>query len=81
MAAQLPSWSRTTRIDKHNAVGKSALSKPSLQPCILRLGFLQDRDVGVGVFLERREILIGEVALGSVAAQCMRPTREVNQVH
>jgi len=30
----------------------------SFQSCILRLGLLQDGDVGVGVFPEREEILI-----------------------
>ena len=33
----------------------------------LRLGFLQDGDVGIGVFPEREEILIGGTALVSVA--------------
>jgi hypothetical protein len=30
-----------------------------LQLCVLRLGVLQDGDVGVGVFPEREEILVG----------------------
>ena len=38
-----------------------------LQLRILCLGFLQDGDVGVGVFPEGEEVLIGFAALGLVA--------------
>ena len=34
------------------------------QLCVLRLGFLQDGDVGVGVFPEREEVLIGGAGFG-----------------
>ena len=34
------------------------------QLCVFRLGLLQDRDVGVGVFPEREEILVGGAGLG-----------------
>src|SRR3974377_1281948 len=37
------------------------------QFCIFGFGFLQDGDVGVGVFPEDEEILIGGLCLGSVA--------------
>ena len=37
------------------------------QLCVLRLGFLQDGNVGVGVFPEREEILIGGSGLDRVA--------------
>jgi len=39
------------------------------QLCVLRLGFLQDGDVGVGVFPERKEILIRGPGFGGVALQ------------
>jgi hypothetical protein len=35
--------------------------------CVFRLGLLQDGDVGVGVFPEREEILIGGAGFGCVA--------------
>jgi hypothetical protein len=37
-----------------------------LQLRVLRLGLLQDGDVGVGVFPERKEILIGGAGFGDV---------------
>jgi hypothetical protein len=40
----------------------------SLQLGVLRLGLLQDGDVGVGVFPEGEEVLVGGAGLGSVAA-------------
>jgi hypothetical protein len=41
----------------------------SLQLRVLRLGFLQDGDVGVGVFPEGEEVLIGGAGLGGVTLQ------------
>jgi len=41
----------------------------SLQLCVLRLGFLQDGDVGVGIFPEGEEIFVGGPGLDSVALQ------------
>ena len=41
--------------------------KRSLQLRVLRLRFFQDGDVGVGVFPECEEILVGSAALGSIA--------------
>ena len=38
-----------------------------LQLLVLRLGFLQDGDVGVGVFPEGKEVLIGCFRFGDVA--------------
>jgi hypothetical protein len=38
-----------------------------MQLCVFRLGLLQDGDVGVGVFPECEEILIGGLCLGGVA--------------
>jgi hypothetical protein len=38
-----------------------------LQLRVLRLGFLQDGDVGVGVFLEGEEIFVGGFRLGGIA--------------
>jgi len=40
-----------------------------LQLCVFRFGFLQDRDVRVGVFPEREEILIGGAGFGGVPLQ------------
>ena len=34
-------------------------ARGSFQLCVFRLGFLQDGDVGVGVFPEREEIFAG----------------------
>ena len=44
-----------------------------LQLSVLRLGFLQDGDVGVGVFPEREEILISAASFGGVAGLGIRP--------
>ena len=41
----------------------------SLQLRVLRLGFLQDGDVGVGVFPERQEILIGGFRFSGIARE------------
>jgi hypothetical protein len=43
--------------------------KPLLQLRVLRFGFCQDGDVGVGVFPKGEEILIGRLRFGSVALQ------------
>jgi len=37
--------------------------------CILCFCFLQDRDVRIGVFPEREEIIVGSFGFGSVALQ------------
>src|ERR1700694_1100681 len=47
----------------------------SLQLRVLRLGFLQDRDVGVGVFPEGEEVLIGGASLGGVSLQRVRTSQ------
>jgi hypothetical protein len=39
----------------------------SLQLRVLRLGFLQDGDVGVGVFPERKKVLVGGAGVGVIA--------------
>jgi len=44
--------------------GSATAAQGLFQLCVLRLGFLQDGDVGVGVFPEREEILIGGVGFG-----------------
>ena len=44
---------------------KARAGAPGLfQLCVFRLGFLQDGDIGVGVFPEREEILIGGAGFG-----------------
>ncbi len=40
-------------------VGRMFPATELLQLCVLRLGFIQDGDVGVGVFPEAEEILVG----------------------
>src|ERR1700752_3750589 len=40
-----------------------------LQPRVLGLGLLQDGDVGVGVFPEGEEVLVGGAGFGSVVLQ------------
>ena len=45
--------------------------EPSLQFRVLGFGLLQDGDVGVGVFPEREEILIGRLGFGGVALHCI----------
>ena len=42
------------------------LSKESLQLRVLRFGFLQDGNIGIGVFPERKEIIVGGCCLASV---------------
>jgi hypothetical protein len=61
----------------------SATAEPdSLQLRVLHLGFLQDGDVGVGVFPEGKEILIGGAALLFVALECIGPPQsELRQRH
>ena len=39
----------------------------SLELRVLRLGLLQDRDVGIGIFPEGEEFLVGGAALGGIA--------------
>jgi hypothetical protein len=38
-----------------------------MELCVLRLGSYENGDVGVGVFPEREEILMGRLRLGVVA--------------
>ena len=52
----------------------------SLQLCVFCLGLLEDRDVGVGVFPEREEILVGSAGFGRVALQGVG-TRQPGQQH
>src|SRR5712691_7432948 len=40
-----------------------------LQLCVLRLGLLQDGNVGIGVFPESEEVLVSGAALCSVAGE------------
>ncbi len=44
----------------------------SLQLGVFRLRLLEDRDVGVGVFPESEEILVGSLCLGLVSRQSER---------
>src|SRR5213592_2459198 len=53
------------------ACGQVSQCTVSLQLRVLRLGFLQDGDVGVGVFPEGEEILIGGAGLGCVPGEGM----------
>src|ERR1035441_595165 len=46
--------------------------KRLLQFRVLRLGFFQDGDVGVGVFPEDEEVLVGTLRFGSVAGEDIR---------
>ena len=49
-----------TRIEKGHPLGrKLKLTRFSLQLRVLRLGLLQDGDVGVGVFPEGEEVVVG----------------------
>jgi len=43
-----------------------------LQLCVLRFGFFQDGDFGIGVFPERKEILVGSLGFGGVAGEDIR---------
>ena len=45
-----------------------------LQLRVVRLGFFQDGDVGVGVFPEGEEILIRGAGFGGVAGHCIGTT-------
>jgi hypothetical protein len=44
-------------------------ARTSLQLGVLRLGFLQDGDVGVGVFPEGEEILVCNSELGDIPGE------------
>jgi hypothetical protein len=59
-----------------STIGKQQTTKKDffqlLQLRVLRLGFLQDGDVGVGVFPEREEILIGSLGFGGVSREGIR---------
>ena len=44
-----------------------------LQLRVLRLGFFQDGDVGVGIFPEREEIFVGGEGFGTIALQGVGP--------
>ena len=57
--------------EDRNAPAKLAI-RCSLQLGVFRLGFLEDRDVGVGVFPESKEILIRSLGLGFVSRQSER---------
>src|ERR1039458_6929481 len=46
-----------------------------LQLCVLRLGFFQDGDVGVGVFPEREEVLVCTLRFGGVAGKGIGPAQ------
>jgi hypothetical protein len=49
--------------------------KQSLQLRVLRIGLFQDRNVGVGVFPEGEEVLIGGFCFGGVALHGIRSTQ------
>jgi hypothetical protein len=46
---------------------QTELSKKSLQLGVFGLGLLEDGDVGVGVFPEPKEILVGGASFGRIA--------------
>jgi hypothetical protein len=46
------------------ALNAKAGARGLFQLCVFRLGFLQEGDVRVGVFPERKEILIGGTGFG-----------------
>ena len=53
----------------NNMRARTRSSVGLLQLRILRLGFLEDGDVGVGVFPEAEEVLVGSACAGRIAAQ------------
>ena|SRR5437667_12638587 len=57
------------RMLRERSIATLKAAKRLLQLRVLRLGFLQDGDVGVGIFPEREEVLIGSAALGSFARE------------
>ncbi len=52
-----------------NCESRASIRRRSLQLLVLRLGFLQDGDVGVGVFPEGEEVLVSSLAFGCVAGK------------
>src|SRR5215469_15636174 len=48
---------------------RAVLPDQSLQLCVLRLGLLEDGDVGVRVFPQRKKILISVAGLGCIALE------------
>jgi|SRR5262249_32936289 len=58
------------------AVRSSSLGRnPLFQLCVLRLGLLQDRDIGVGVFPEGEEILVSGAGFGIVTLKRIGATK------
>jgi|SRR5437588_12688645 len=57
--------------------GKTEITRKSLHLRVLRLSFLKDGDVGVGVFPEREEILVGgeRPDAGSISIGSLRGSR------
>jgi hypothetical protein len=54
---------------RRRLIKNSRPDRPSLQFRVFRLGLLQDGEVGVGVFPEGEEILIGHLGFGGVSLQ------------
>ncbi len=65
----------TTRLHIYSIENRAGLRfQRSLQLRVFRLGLLEDRDVGVGVFPEGKEIPVGCLGLGRISRQSQRAT-------
>jgi hypothetical protein len=69
-------WLHQLRISAPQRTGMcrpAAIVDRLLQLRVLCLGFLEDGDVGVGVFPEHEEVLVCRLRLGGVACHRVRP--------
>jgi len=58
-----------TEVPTQSATINRQWSRESLQLGVFRLGLLKDADVGVGVFPQSEEILVGRLCLGLISRQ------------
>src|ERR1035437_7573974 len=66
-----------TLADRRSSHGPAAFGSRSLQLRVLRLGFLQNGDVGFGVFPEREKVFVGgeRPDAGGIGIRALRGSR------
>src|SRR5438132_10507214 len=61
------------RNSRRSGMSRGAKIHRSLKPGVFRPGLLEDRDVGIGVFPEGEEILVGSLRFGLISRESERP--------